>query len=48
MLIERVVVNSSPLIILFRSGLSYLLPKLFKDIVAPNQVYEEVVIGGKD
>jgi predicted nucleic acid-binding protein len=48
MLIERVVINSSPLIVLFRSGLSELLPQLFKTIIVPDQVYEEVVTCGKD
>lgn len=47
MLIEKVVVNSSPLIVLFRSGLSYLFPKLFSSIIVPEQVYEEVVLQGK-
>ena len=41
MRIERVVVNSSPLIILFRSGQSDLLPGLFKSIIVPEQVYGE-------
>jgi len=48
MLIERVVVNSSPLIVLFRSGMSQLLPQLFKQIIVPDQVYDEVVTHGKD
>lgn len=47
MRIEKVVVNSSPLIVLFRSGQADLLPQLFKTIVAPEQVYAEVVAGGK-
>ena len=45
MRIERVVVNSSPLIILFRSGQSDLLPGLFKSIIVPEQVYGEILAG---
>ena len=45
MRIEKVVVNSSPLIILFKSGQGDILPKLFKTIVVPEQVYEEVIAG---
>jgi predicted nucleic acid-binding protein len=48
MSIERVVVNSSPLIALCRSGQEQLLPGLFKTVVVPNQVYEEVVAGKND
>ena len=48
MRIDRVVVNSSPLIVLFRSRLFDLFPHLFKVIVVPEQVYEEVVTVGKD
>ena len=48
MRIEKVVVNSSPLIVLFRSGQADLLPQLFKEIVVPEQVYAEVLAGGED
>lgn len=48
MRIDKVVVNSSPLIVLFRSGQADLLPTLFKTVVVPEQVYEEVIAGGKD
>lgn len=47
MLIEKVVVNSSPLIVLFRSGFSHLLPNLFSNIIVPEQVYNEVIVTGK-
>ncbi len=46
MRIEKVVVNSSPLIVLFRSGQANLLPQLFREIVVPEQVYAEVLAGG--
>ena len=42
MLIEKVVVNSSPLIVLFKSEQADLLPLLFKRIVVPEQVFSEV------
>jgi len=43
MRIERVVINASPLITLFRAGLHPLLPKLFPDLVVPDAVWAEVV-----
>jgi predicted nucleic acid-binding protein len=46
MRIEKVVVNSSPLIVLFRSGQAELLPQLFKSIIVPDQVYQEIVVEG--
>ena len=35
MRIERVVINASPLITLFRAGLHPLLPQLFPELVVP-------------
>jgi len=46
MRIEKVVVNSSPLIVLFRSGQAELLPQMFKSILVPEQVYQEIVLEG--
>ena len=48
MRIEKVVLNSSSLIVLFRSGQADLLPRLFKEIVVPEQVYGEILAGGED
>ena len=49
MQINSVVVNASPLICLSKSGLSYLLPSMFNDIVVPDPVFKEVVTkGGRD
>lgn len=48
MRIEKVVVNSSPLVVLFRSGQAHLLPRLFKEIVVPEQVYAEILAGDED
>ena len=45
MRIEKVVVNSSPLIVLFKSGQADLLPLLFERIVVPEQVVTEVTDG---
>lgn len=43
MRIERVVINASPLITLFRAGLHPLLPQLFPDLIVPDAVWAEVV-----
>ena len=44
MRINAVVINASPLITLFRSGQADLLPRLFTHIVAPEAVWQEVVL----
>jgi predicted nucleic acid-binding protein len=44
MLINRVVVNTSPLICLFKSGLAELFPALFKDVAVPEAVINEVMV----
>jgi len=46
MWIDRVVVNASPLIVLFHSGQAGLLPQLFNEVVIPEAVWREVVTGG--
>ncbi|MFN0315925.1 MAG: hypothetical protein ACKVQA_12915 [Burkholderiales bacterium] len=43
MQIDAVVVNASPLITLFRSGQADLLPRMFKRVVVPEAVWQEVV-----
>lgn len=43
MRINSVVVNASPLICLSKSGLLYLLPLMFNDIVVPDLVSKEVM-----
>lgn len=40
--IDRVIVNASPLICLFKCGLQVLLPGLFQDIFVPEAVLKEV------
>jgi len=47
MLINRVVVNASPLICLFKSGLEELFPAMFNDIVIPEAVIREVTAKGE-
>ena len=46
MISEKVVANASPLIILFKGGLSDLLPRLFTEIAVPEGVCEEIIAGG--
>jgi predicted nucleic acid-binding protein len=47
MLIDCVVVNASPLICLFKSGLVDLFPALFKKVAVPETVIKEVMAKGK-
>jgi predicted nucleic acid-binding protein len=42
MSINRVVVNSSPLIVLLKSQQVQLIPQLFTEILVPSGVFEEV------
>jgi len=48
MLIKRVIINSSPLIVLFKSQQAELLPQLFTEILVPVAVWDEVRIAGSD
>lgn len=48
MRIERVVINASPLIILFRGHIESLLPGLFNEICIPEAVWSEVAGGGHE
>jgi predicted nucleic acid-binding protein len=47
MSIDRVVINASPLICLFKCGLQELLPALFREISVPEAVVREVTSSGK-
>lgn len=40
--ISQVAINASPLIVLFKSSQSDLLPKLFETIIIPQAVYNEI------
>ncbi|GGA29817.1 hypothetical protein [Okeania sp. KiyG1] len=48
MLIKRVIINSSPLIVLFKSKQTDLLPQLFDEILVPGAVWDEVTAGRKN
>jgi predicted nucleic acid-binding protein len=48
MSIDAVVIDASPLITLFRSGQSELLPGLFSRIIVPEAVWQEVVCNQSD
>lgn len=43
MLIKRVIINSSPLIVLFKSQQAELLPQLFSEILVPAGVWDEII-----
>ncbi|MBO3457993.1 DUF3368 domain-containing protein [Aetokthonos hydrillicola Thurmond2011] len=44
---NKVVINTSPLIVLLKSQLDYLLPQLFTEILVPSGVWDEIVEAGK-
>lgn len=46
MSINRAIINSSPLIFLFKSKQAELLPQLFAEILVPCGVFEEVTAAG--
>ncbi|MEA5578506.1 DUF3368 domain-containing protein [Anabaena sp. UHCC 0451] len=48
MLINSIIINSSPLIVLFKSQQAKLLPQLFTEILVPEGVFQEVTQGVKD
>jgi len=47
MLVKKVVINSSPLIVLFKSQQAELLPQLFSEILVPGAVWDEVSVSGR-
>ena len=48
MRIKRVVPNASPLITLFKSGQSALLPGLFRSVLVPDAVWREISAGAPE
>lgn len=47
-MINRVIINSSPLIVLFKSQQAELLPQLFSNILVPEAVWNEITTGGQN
>lgn len=45
MLVEKVVLNASPLILLCNGELDFILPQLFTEIVVPEAVWQEIMDG---
>jgi len=44
--VDKIVINASPLILLFNSELSFILPAMFNEIVIPDAVWNEIVNSG--
>lgn len=45
MLVEKVVLNASPLILLCNGELDFILPQLFTEVVVPEAVWQEIMGG---
>jgi predicted nucleic acid-binding protein len=45
MSIEKIIVNASPLICLFKAELEYLLAKIWQEVIVPAAVWDEVLNG---
>ncbi|WP_254173779.1 DUF3368 domain-containing protein [Planktothrix pseudagardhii] len=45
---QKVVINSSPLMVLFKSQLINILPQVCQEIIIPNAVWSEVAEAGKN
>ncbi|MCI5207904.1 MAG: DUF3368 domain-containing protein, partial [Candidatus Electrothrix sp. ATG2] len=43
--VEKIVINASPLILLCNSNLSHILPELFREIILPDAVRDEILNG---
>ncbi len=43
---DCVVLDASPLIVLFKANLAYLLPRMFNEVLVPGAVWDEVIAGG--
>ncbi len=41
--VNNIVINTSPLILLFNSDLAFILPAMFNEIVVPDAVWNEIV-----
>lgn len=47
-MIDRVIINASPLIVLFKSQQAELLPQLFTEILVPAAVWNEITAAGQN
>jgi predicted nucleic acid-binding protein len=47
-LTSSIVVDSSPLIVLIKSGLDHLLPQIFESVYITAGVRDEILAGGQD
>jgi predicted nucleic acid-binding protein len=47
-LAEKLIADSSPLIVLLKSDLENILPELFEEIIVPEEVWEEILAGKPD
>ena len=47
-MIKKIVADSSPLIVLLKSDLEYILPGLFDEILVPEEVWREILAGNDD
>ena len=45
---KKIIVDSSPLIVLLKSDLENILPELFEEIIVPEAVWQEVLAGKAD
>jgi len=43
--VEKIILNTSPLILLCNSELSFVLPELFPEVVVPEAVWQEIING---
>lgn len=44
----KIVINASPIILLHKADLEYLLPALFSSIIVPNKVMDEIAVHEED
>ena len=45
---KPIIADSSPLIVLLKSDLEYILPELYKEIITPEAVWQEILSGQDD
>ena len=45
---RKIIVDSSPLIVLLKSDLENILPEIFEEIIVPELVWQEVLAGNED